>query len=93
MKDAYEGNSLFVEWNVLVDVLVEGLFSHPNGEPMVHVSDAIGPPDQYNNNNGVLMTWYFQLINPWSERFNKVVQVKRQYQHNHVKEAEILILL
>ncbi len=72
--DAQEGDGLYVEWINLVKVAVEAGFSHSNGDLLVHISDPIGPWHS-SNTKQVMMTWFFHPLNPWSERFERVLQV------------------
>ncbi len=75
MKDAYDGKALYVEWTNLVEVAVEAGFSHSNGERLVHISDSIGPWHP-SSHDLITMVYYFNPLNPFSERFDEILMVR-----------------
>ncbi len=83
----YEGNSLFVDYTLLLDVAIPAWFSHSNGESSLHVSESLAP--WHPSMAYVYMIWYFHPLNPWIERFDR--QLHRAYdaglRHEWMKRA------
>jgi len=68
MRKVYEGEQVMLEWKPIVDLLVSEFLTRSNGELMVHNPEKFIIPV-----NSGYRVWFFSVINPWLDRFNKIL--------------------
>jgi len=73
MTRVFEGKQVMVEWKPIVDLLVSEFLTRSNGELMVHNPGKFIIPA-----NSGYRVWFFTVINPWVERFNRILYAYKE---------------